>query len=98
MRQRRRLQSRGDGERGARWDAAFSRWRTAMSACRPRAACLSIVLLLAGLGGIAEAQTGAASMTGLVTDQSGAAAAGVRVTATNQATNVEYTAVSNAAG
>jgi hypothetical protein len=38
------------------------------------------------------------SITGLLTDQSGAAAPGVTVTATNQATNVEYTAVSNTAG
>ena len=46
----------------------------------------------------AVAQTGAASITGLLTDQSGAAAPGATVTATNQATSVEYTAVSNDAG
>jgi hypothetical protein len=46
----------------------------------------------------ASAQTGAASLTGIVTDQSGAAVPGATVTATNQATNVEYTAVSNDAG
>src|SRR5206468_5106255 len=44
------------------------------------------------------AQTGAASLTGIVTDQSGAAIPGATVTATNQATNVDYTAVSNEAG
>ena len=44
------------------------------------------------------AQTGAASLTGIVNDQSGGAAPGVTVTATNQATNVAYTAVSNEAG
>src|SRR5688572_19200869 len=44
------------------------------------------------------AQTGAASLTGIVTDQSGAAIPGATVTATNQATNVAYTAVSNEAG
>ncbi|HMF59261.1 MAG TPA: carboxypeptidase-like regulatory domain-containing protein, partial [Vicinamibacterales bacterium] len=44
------------------------------------------------------AQTGAASLTGIVTDQSGAAVPGATVTATNQATNVDYTAVSNDAG
>jgi Carboxypeptidase regulatory-like domain/TonB dependent receptor len=44
------------------------------------------------------AQTGAASLTGIVTDQSGAAVPGASVVATNQATNVEYTAVSNEAG
>ena len=37
-------------------------------------------------------------MTGLVTDNSGAAVPGVTVTATNQATNVDYTGISNEAG
>ena len=37
-------------------------------------------------------------MTGLITDQSGAAVPGATVTATNQATNVDYTAVTNEAG
>ncbi len=46
----------------------------------------------------AVAQTGAASLTGLVTDQSGATVPGATVTATNQATNVTYTALSNEAG
>jgi hypothetical protein len=46
----------------------------------------------------AWAQTGAASLTGIVTDQTGAVVPGATVTATNQATNVEYTAVSNEAG
>ena len=46
----------------------------------------------------AMAQTGAASLTGIVTDQSGATVPGATVTATNQATNVTYTAVSNQAG
>ena len=54
--------------------------------------------LVLGLGSSALAQTGAASITGLLTDQSGAAAPGVTVTATNQATNVPYTAISNTAG
>lgn len=44
------------------------------------------------------AQTGAASLTGIVSDDSGAAVPGATVTATNQATNVDYTTVSNAAG
>src|SRR5688572_8648223 len=44
------------------------------------------------------AQTGPASLTGIVTDQSGAAVPGATVTATNQATNVAYTALSNEAG
>ena len=54
--------------------------------------------LLVCLPGLARAQTGAASITGLVTDESGAAVPGVTVTATNEATNVSYTAVSNESG
>src|SRR5215510_8419308 len=46
----------------------------------------------------ADAQTGAASLTGLVTDQSGAAVPGATVTATSQTTNVNYTATSNDSG
>ncbi len=60
------------------------------------------VLLLFAFGlflpAAVSAQTGAASLTGIVTDQSGAAVPGATVTATNQATNVAYTAVSNDAG
>jgi hypothetical protein len=44
------------------------------------------------------AQTGAGSLTGIVSDQSGGKVPGATVTATNQATNVAYTAVSNEAG
>ena len=46
----------------------------------------------------AVAQTGAGSLTGIVSDQSGGKVPGATVTATNQATNVAYTAVSNEAG
>ena len=46
----------------------------------------------------ATAQTGAASLTGIVSDQSGSTVPGATVTATNQATNVTYVAVSNEAG
>src|SRR5438034_1973139 len=64
--------------------------------------CLFNALLLLAidllLPGSTFAQTGAASLTGIVNDQSGAAVPGATVTATNQATNVEYTAVCNAAG
>jgi len=56
---------------------------------------LAVVL---GFGPSAFAQTGAASITGLLTDQSNAALPGVTVTATNQGTNVPYTAISNSAG
>jgi outer membrane receptor protein involved in Fe transport len=70
-----------------------------MPILRNRGATILFALaLVVGLQGVALAQTGAASITGLVTDQSGAAAPGVTVTATNQATSVAYTAVSNQAG
>ena len=49
------------------------------------------------LGSPAQAQTGAASITGLIVDETGAALPGVTVTATNQATNVEQVAVTNQA-
>src|SRR3972149_395228 len=65
-----------------------------------RRACglmLALALVL-GLQTAAYAQTGAASITGLVTDPSGAETPGVTVTATNQATNVGYSATSNQAG
>ena len=55
-------------------------------------------LLLALVAGTAHAQTGAASITGLITDETGGALPGVTVTATNQATNVPYVAVTNETG
>jgi hypothetical protein len=58
---------------------------------------LPVALVLAAQHTV-QAQTGAASLTGIVTDQSGAAVPGATVTATNQATNVAYTAVSNEVG
>ena len=69
-----------------------------MTLSSARRGLLLVLALVLGLQAVAYAQTGAASITGLVTDQSGAAAPGVTVTATNQATNVDYTAVSNEAG
>ena len=72
------------------------------SAKRPARLLLSNGLLLVVLVLLAPAaalaQTGAASLTGIVSDQSGAAVPGATVTATNQATAVAYTAVSNEAG
>ena len=56
---------------------------------------LAVVLLASSS---ASAQTGAASLTGIVSDQSGSTVPGATVTATNQATNVTYVAVSNEAG
>jgi hypothetical protein len=63
-----------------------------------RVGLLVLLALVLGLQAPAHAQTGAASITGIVTDSTGAVAPGVSVTATNQATNVAYTAVSNSAG
>ena len=69
-----------------------------MTSLKRASGLLLVLALVLGLQAVAYAQTGAASITGLVTDQSGAAVPGVTVTATNQATNVEYTAVTNATG
>ena len=63
---------------------------------RPTAALWALLFVLVPAG--AYAQTGAASITGLVVDETGGALPGVTVTATNQATNVEYVAISNEAG
>src|SRR5438105_6123256 len=66
---------------------------------RTRATGLGLALaLVLGLSSSALAQTGAASITGLLTDQTGAAVPRATVTAVNQATNVPYPAVSNDAG
>ncbi len=46
----------------------------------------------------AEAQSGLATVTGIVSDETGGAVPGLTVTATNQATNVAYTGLTNDAG
>ncbi|HEX2459093.1 MAG TPA: carboxypeptidase-like regulatory domain-containing protein, partial [Vicinamibacterales bacterium] len=70
-----------------------------MNAARLGVAPVMIVLAATlFLPGPASAQTGAASLTGIVTDQSGASVPGATVTATNQSTNVEFTGATNEAG
>jgi hypothetical protein len=59
---------------------------------------LLLTSLLLFCPALTSAQTGAASLTGIITDQTGAVVPGATVTATNQATNVEYTAITNDAG
>src|SRR5438034_2768904 len=65
---------------------------------RPRVVASWIVLLLTFVPSFARAQTGAASITGLVSDQTGAALPGVTITAKNQSTDVPYVTTSNEAG
>ncbi len=60
--------------------------------------CLGALALLAVLAVPARAQTGLATITGIVTDNSGGAVPGVSVTATNDATNVPYVGVTSDAG
>lgn len=57
---------------------------------------LGMLLLL--LCADARAQTGTATITGLISNQTGAPLPGVAVTATNQGTNVEHTAITNETG
>ncbi|MDQ3213969.1 MAG: TonB-dependent receptor [Acidobacteriota bacterium] len=65
-----------------------------------RTSRLALLVIVCGLlcPNAVLAQTGAASLTGIVSDDSGAGVPGATVTATNQATNVDYTSVSNEAG
>ena len=63
-----------------------------------RARLLLALCLIAATTTAAWAQSGLATVTGIVTDAQGAAVPGVMVTATNTATNVPYTGVSNEAG
>lgn len=60
---------------------------------------LALVALFGlALAGPAVAQTGLATVTGIVHDESGGAVPGVTVTAKNQETNVDYVGVTNSAG
>lgn len=60
---------------------------------------LALVALFGlALAGPAVAQTGLATVTGIVHDESGGAVPGVTVTARNQETNVAYVGVTNSAG
>jgi hypothetical protein len=58
--------------------------------------CLGIATL--GSATMALAQSGLATVTGIVTDNTGGSVPGLTVTATNQATNIAYTGVTNDAG
>ncbi|HYU80947.1 MAG TPA: carboxypeptidase-like regulatory domain-containing protein, partial [Vicinamibacterales bacterium] len=69
-----------------------------MTSGRCRTVVTLLAILLVFLPIHARAQTGTASITGLVLDETGGALPGVTVTATNQATNVDYMAVTNEAG
>src|SRR5512144_915241 len=59
---------------------------------------LALTMVVLCAPALVMAQTGAGSITGLITDETGGALPGVTITATNQGTSVTYTAVSNAAG
>ena len=59
---------------------------------------LGLVMLLVCPAADLYAQTGTATITGVITDETGATLPGVTVSATNQATNVDYTAVTNESG
>ena len=58
--------------------------------------CLGIATL--GSASMALAQTGLATITGIVTDNTAAAVPGLTVTATNKETGVAYTGVTSDAG
>jgi len=57
-----------------------------------------LLLLLAGLTNHVLAQVNTASLTGLITDPSGAVVAGAAVTARNRATNVAYSSATDGSG
>ena len=61
-----------------------------------RVACMLLLCVSLGVQGFAQVNT--ASLTGLVTDPTGAAVTNAAVTAKNRATNVETTATTDASG
>ena len=64
-----------------------------------RGACLvAVALALSALSLPSFAQSAGGSITGLVKDESGAAVPGATISVINQATNIAYTATSNAVG
>lgn len=65
---------------------------------RTAAARSLVLLMLCLMPGVALAQSGLATVTGIVTDNTGGAMPGVTVTATSTSTNVPYTGVTNASG
>src|SRR6185503_14477624 len=68
-----------------------------MPAARRRVVAI-VIAVLTMLPSVVRAQTGAATITGLVADDTGGALPGVTITARNRATDVPYTTVSNGAG
>src|SRR5688572_19911875 len=61
-------------------------------------ACLLVLGLALNIAPTAIAQTVTATLTGTVSDQTGALVPNVKVLATNQGTKIEYTAQSNDSG
>src|SRR5262245_27575990 len=69
-----------------------------MSTSKIFRACLMVLVLICGLVSTRPAQTYTATVTGTINDPSGAAVQNARVTAANQGTKLEYTALSNQSG
>src|SRR5919198_6334501 len=65
---------------------------------RERRVWLLVLCVSLGWASLAHAQTGLATITGIVTDNSGAAVPGLTVTATGKETGVAYTGVTSSAG
>src|SRR5690349_2115375 len=71
-------------------------WLRCSMKTRSVALCLCVAMLALAIPVFAQINT--ASLTGLVTDPSGAVLSGVKVTALNKATNAEITSSTNASG